>query len=180
MQICLFCFLQIHCELKLKRKMKQSQKFSLLLLLFCLITSVVIFNNLLGDVVDGDKLLNSCGRFPREENILIDNVIWQVLETSFGFVYLLNAYLDTRWNKSIVRINAISPQLDIKNHKLYCQFWFDEKSQPMVMEASEYQVSEYHLLNEANSTTSDCFRHNGSIVSGCKFSKKLQFINFSF
>jgi hypothetical protein len=84
--------------------------------------------------------VSSCGRLPREENILIDNVIWQVLETPFGFIHMLNAYLDARWNRTVVRINVIAPPLNITTQKLYCQFWFDKESQPLVVEASEFQT----------------------------------------
>jgi hypothetical protein len=120
--------------------MKKCVNFSLMLIFLSLISSIAIFNNLLGN---GDTLKlkePTCGRFPQEENIFIDNVVWQVLETPFGFIHMLNAYLDARWNRNIVRINVIAPQLNITAHKLFCQFWFDKKSQPLVVEASEFQT----------------------------------------
>ena len=81
----------------------------------------------------------TCGRYPEEGDVFTDNIIWQVLQTSFGFIYLLNAYLDERWNQRIVRVNIISQKLNISSQKLFCQFWFDDKSTPIVVEASEFQ-----------------------------------------
>jgi hypothetical protein len=80
-----------------------------------------------------------CGRYPHSEDIFTDNLIWQVLETSFGFVYLFNAYLDSRWDKTVVRVMVIGAEKNITNAKFFCQLWYDEKSPPFVVEASEIQ-----------------------------------------
>jgi hypothetical protein len=80
-----------------------------------------------------------CGRQPQDSEIFTDNLIWQVLETSFGFIYLLNAYVDERWGRRIIRINVIAPKLNNTGHKLFCQFWDDRKSEPRVVEAIEFQ-----------------------------------------
>lgn len=77
-----------------------------------------------------------CGRFPQEKDITIDNTIWQVLEISKGFVKILNAYLDTRQNKSVVRINVNSVNLT-ESDVFFCQFWFNDSSNPIVVEATE-------------------------------------------
>lgn len=118
--------------------MKTLQKLLSLLVIFALTSFVFFFYTSKND----RELMNlnsSCGRYPRQEDIFTDNLIWQVLQTPSGFTYLLNAYLDARWNKTIVRVNAISRPLNITTQKLFCQFWFDEKSPPAVIEASEYQ-----------------------------------------
>lgn len=96
---------------------------------------------LLNQISPNDELKKekSCSRFPRDEHIFTDNVIWQVLETPLGFIYILNAYLDARWNRTIVRINVIAPA-NITKSKMFCQFWFDEDSQPIVVETSEFQT----------------------------------------
>jgi hypothetical protein len=82
----------------------------------------------------------SCGRYVKDENVFIDNIIWQIFETPFGFIHLLNAYLDERWNRTVVRVNVVSPKINIQTHKIFCQFWFNENLQPIVVEASEYQT----------------------------------------
>lgn len=82
-----------------------------------------------------------CGRLPKEENITINNFIWQVLEIPKGFYKLMNAYLDERENKTIVRVSVIGgDQLDIKTDVIYCQFWFDEVpgTQPTVVKATQF------------------------------------------
>jgi hypothetical protein len=86
--------------------------------------------------LDANNKTEACGRFPREEDITVDNEIWQVLETSKGFVKLLNAYLDERQNKSVVRINVNSMKLN-ESDVFYCQFWFNDSSKPTVVETSE-------------------------------------------
>lgn len=77
-----------------------------------------------------------CGRFPTEEHVVIDNLYWQILELPKGFLNILNAYLDLRQNKSVVRINVNSVLLNESN-VFYCQFWYDEVSPPAVVKASE-------------------------------------------
>jgi hypothetical protein len=81
-----------------------------------------------------------CGRFPKEQDITFDNTIWQVLEIPRGFVKLMNAYLDERQNQTVVRINANSIPLNISQDNIYCQFWFDDETQPLIVKASEYML----------------------------------------
>lgn len=80
-----------------------------------------------------------CGVYRRDEDIFTDNLIWQVLEIPRGFVRLLNAYLDGRNNKTIVRINASGIRLDFDKDKIFCQFWSENSTaEPYVVQASEY------------------------------------------
>lgn len=101
--------------------------------------SVYVFDRLLYSNPPTNLKETTCGRYPHETDILVDNIIWQVLDAPYGFVYLLNAYLDQRWNRTIIRINIISPEIDIATQKLYCQFWYDENLPPIVIEATEFQ-----------------------------------------
>lgn len=84
-------------------------------------------------------LSKSCGRFPQEKDILIDNFVWQVLETSAGFIKLFSAYLDARWNQTHIKILASGPCiLTLKNVEIFCQIWFeDDLSKPLIVIASQ-------------------------------------------
>ena len=64
---------------------------------------------------------------PKNEQIFTDNVIWQVLATKKGFVKLLNAYLDTRWNQTVVRILANGPKFTKRHVLIFCQLWYHDK-----------------------------------------------------
>ena len=78
----------------------------------------------------------TCGRYPTEEDLIVNNLVWQVLMISKGIVNILNAYLDLRQNKTVVRINVNSVLLN-ESDTFYCQFWFDNSSRPTITEATE-------------------------------------------
>lgn len=80
--------------------------------------------------------MKNCGRFPEKEHITVDNTIWQLMELPKGFVRILNAYLDTRQNNSVVRLNVHSVHLN-ESDVFYCQFWFDDVTEPTVVQATE-------------------------------------------
>lgn len=82
----------------------------------------------------------NCGKYPKEEDILIDNIVWQVLQMPQGFVKFLNAYLDLREKKPVVRINANGMFLNISFDIIYCQFWYDGVVNPIITRASEYKL----------------------------------------
>lgn len=121
--------------------MRFSRKFFLLLNGVLVAIYLLSFNsNRLKSIKNETK---TCGRFPQEEDVTVDNLIWQVLQLPKGFVKILNAYLDTRQNKTVVRINVNSVILS-KFDVFYCQFWFDDdlnketgKSNPTVVKATE-------------------------------------------
>ena len=72
-------------------------------------------------------LASVCGRIPDEKDILIDNVVWQALETREGFVKIYSAHLDTRFNESVVRITAAGPKITLlKEVRMFCQLWFED------------------------------------------------------
>lgn len=85
----------------------------------------------------------SCARFPQDEDIFIDNVIWQLLQTSQGLVKLFNAYLDKRWNKTIVKVFVNGPvhSNSSKNETIFCQFWFENNmNRVLVVAASQVKI----------------------------------------
>lgn len=107
-----------------------------------------------------------CGRYPDEQDILIDNVVWQVLEMPKGFVKLLNAYLDMRRNKSIVRINANGIHLNMSRDTIYCQFWFEKESRPVIVKSTEFFMMYYWGTQPSHKLPYliECpFDHNGKI-----------------
>ena len=92
-----------------------------------------------------EKIKQICGRFPEEKHIMIDNVVWQVLELpERGFVKILNAYLDQRQNQTVVRINVNSPPLENQEDILYCQFWFANNLQPYIVKTSNIRTLWFH------------------------------------
>jgi hypothetical protein len=81
-----------------------------------------------------------CGRFPQKQHITVDNIIWQHLKIAKGFYKLMNAYLDERENRTIVRVSMIGDRLNVETDAIYCQFWFDElpEAQPIVVRATQF------------------------------------------
>ena len=81
-----------------------------------------------------------CTKFPQPEDIIIDHEIWQVLTTPKGNYKMMNAYVDDRENRTIIRVLLAGPELDITKDNLYCQFWFDDSpdAAPFVVKATEY------------------------------------------
>lgn len=84
--------------------------------------------------------LERCSRYPELTDIFYDNIYWQVLKIPSGFVKIFNAYLDDRRNQNIVKINVLSFLINITTDTIYCQFWYDEVSEPVVIKATEYQM----------------------------------------
>lgn len=87
------------------------KKFPKLFLIFLTSAALIYMLNVViqnDDESDTKATKSICGRFPSEADILSDNLIWQVLEMPKGFVKMLNAYLDTRHNQTIVRVNAVN------------------------------------------------------------------------
>jgi hypothetical protein len=85
---------------------------------------------------DNYRVTKTCGRYPTEDRILSDNVHWQVLEFSGGFIRILNAYLDLRQNKSVVRLNVNSKVLE-SSTIFHCQFWYNEDDPPVIVETTK-------------------------------------------
>lgn len=80
-----------------------------------------------------------CNELKKPNEVLIDNVIWQVLELPEGRVNLLNAYLDTRFNRKYVRINSLGPYgLNKTFNQIYCQFWFEDQTKVKIEKVSKF------------------------------------------
>ena len=118
----------------------------LFLKLYCIVITIFCMNLLIktSKIANEKQPLNAnnleqvniCGRFPTSEHVTVDNLYWQVLEHSRGFLKLMNAYLDQRQSKSVVRINVNSVVIK-ETDTFHCQFWFDDKSPPMIVKATE-------------------------------------------
>ena len=138
--------IRIHSHVKTietKRQMKPL-KFILFLVVYCALITIfcLIFLNTT-DILNGfpsikniSKLEKSCGRYPVNEDVTVDNLYWQILEHSKGFVNIFNAYLDLRQNKSVIRINVLSKLLN-ESDEFYCQFWNDKQASLGVIKATE-------------------------------------------
>ncbi|BES91209.1 DUF23 [Nesidiocoris tenuis] len=87
----------------------------------------------------------SCARFPSLYDIEFNNIYWQSLSTSNGTFYLYSAYYDVRKMSKIgpaVRILAMINRIEptIKTH---CQFWFENKKEPVFVKVMEYKYIWY-------------------------------------
>jgi hypothetical protein len=76
--------------------------------------------------------------YPQETEIFTDNLMWQVLEVPEGhrFLYLLRAYKDLRYNKSVV-ITSIGSNYILQPKNLFCQYWFEGSAEPLIKETSK-------------------------------------------
>lgn len=119
----------------------------------------------------GRNKIESCGRFPQQKHIKVDNVVWQVLETPYGTVKLLNAYLDTRQNRTVVRVNANSMKMNTT--MIFCQFWFNEDSPPRVVQASE-TVRMWIEQGKRLNFVSKILRHSKGIMNKFQFQVHFQ------
>uniref|UniRef100_A0A0A9YC52 Glycosyltransferase family 92 protein n=2 Tax=Lygus hesperus TaxID=30085 RepID=A0A0A9YC52_LYGHE len=87
----------------------------------------------------------SCAKFPSLYDIEFNNIYWQSLSTSNGTFYLYSAYYDIRKMSKIgpaVRILAMINRIEpaIKTH---CQFWFENKKEPVFVKVMEYKYIWY-------------------------------------
>lgn len=99
---------------------------------------------------NNQRNVKTCGRFPSENNILRDNTFWQVSKTPKGLMKLFNAYLDTRMNKTMVRVTIMAAETSFPNDTIFCQFWFKNVKAPYVVKANEalllWQRGEFNLM----------------------------------
>lgn len=117
--------------------MKTIQKY-LLCFIFAIILSVLLLINNAKKSLPMDQHFVKCGRFPKQTDIEFDNEMWQVHVNSDGLLFLWNAYLDLRWNKSVV-INAIGAGINLGPENFFCQYWFKNRDEPIVVQAYKFQ-----------------------------------------
>jgi hypothetical protein len=116
--------------------MMKNPKSLLQFLCFALFIYILTLNNFAADDGEFQNFEKTCANFPKD--VVTDNMIWQVMETPRGFVKILNAYLDTRFNTSLVRINVSSHKLNITKDSIYCQFWYDNMREARIVKATEF------------------------------------------
>ncbi len=88
---------------------------------------------------------DTCAKFPSVFDLEFNNLYWQSLHSSNGTFHLYAAYYDVRRLSRIgpaVRIlgmiNRIEPTI-----KTYCQFWFADHKEPVVVRTMEYKYIWY-------------------------------------
>lgn len=117
-------------------KMKTLQKYILTFCVLSLFLFAILFKTSIN--VKPIKAAPKCGRFPKQTDIDYDNEMWQVLINSDGPLYLWNAYLDLRWNKSVV-VNAIGAGLNQTAESFFCQYWYEARDDAIVVQAFRFQ-----------------------------------------
>lgn len=87
----------------------------------------------------------SCAKFPSIFELEFNNVYWQSLYTSNGTFHFYGAYYDVRKLSRIgpavrilAMINRIEPSI-----KTYCQFWFENNKEPVLVKVMEYKYIWY-------------------------------------
>jgi Glycosyltransferase family 92 len=119
--------------------MKTFHKYCFCLILISLLIIFIFSRNFAIENYNSISSSSKCGRYPTQSDVLIDNVRWQVFQNPAGFLYLMNAYLDLRREKFVV-INAIGAGLNITAAEIFCQYWFDKDSAPLVVQASRFDT----------------------------------------
>lgn len=123
---------------------------SLITILLVTITDDSVFEVKFKPNTSNQRNVKTCGRYPRENDILRDNSFWQVSKTPKGLMKLFNAYLDTRMNKTMVRVTIMAAETSFPNDTIFCQFWFKNVEAPYVVKASEalllWQRGEFSLV----------------------------------
>lgn len=108
-------------------------------LIFISLCSIILYYLLINHSTESELQQDeNCSRYPKESDILYDNIYWQVLEMPRGVVKIFNAYLDDRFSEKIIRVNVLSYEMYISLDVIYCQFWYNDSSEPFVMKANYY------------------------------------------
>lgn len=87
----------------------------------------------------------TCAKFPSVLDLEFNNLYWQTLHSSNGTFHLYGAYYDVRKLSRIgpaVRILGMIDRIE-PTIKTYCQFWFSEHTEPVVVKTMEYKYIWY-------------------------------------
>lgn len=81
-----------------------------------------------------------CKLLQKPTRIVTNNFNWQIVNTLDGRVSLLNAYLDTRLNGTVVLINSNGPDLGNYFGNIFCQFYYDnDHEKPYFVKVSSFR-----------------------------------------
>ncbi|RZF33621.1 hypothetical protein LSTR_LSTR006999 [Laodelphax striatellus] len=87
----------------------------------------------------------TCAKYPSIFELEFNNVYWQTLRTSNGTFHFYGAYYDVRKLSKIgpaVRILGMIDRIE-PTVKTYCQFWFDNRKEPVFVRVMEYKYIWY-------------------------------------
>ena len=105
---------------------------SVLFLLFLIYFSLYLRKKFSPIKCDG---LKKSRKLPRK------SIHWESLNTDDGRVNILNAYVETRLNGSVVLINSNGPSLQNSYQNIYCQFFYEKRDEnPFVVKVSGFRM----------------------------------------
>ncbi|XP_037933200.1 uncharacterized protein LOC119668933 [Teleopsis dalmanni] len=88
----------------------------------------------------------TCAPYPTLFNIKFRNVYYQDFENKNVSFALYGAYYDNRTDVSgapLIRVLSMVNQIDEKFPKSYCQLWYENKTQPVIIPIVEYKTIWY-------------------------------------
>jgi hypothetical protein len=88
----------------------------------------------------------SCARFPDIYKLKINNVYWQIFSTHERTFYLFGAYYDVR-REPCVRLLGMTNTFNLRV-KSYCQMWFADAEETVIVETGEYSLILYPYWGE--------------------------------
>ncbi|XP_070152969.1 uncharacterized protein [Polyergus mexicanus] len=103
----------------------------------------------LSDWIRNNKLTkranDSCARYPQIYDLEFNNFYWQTLRTNNGTFQFFGAFYDNRRLSKIgpaVRIVGMIDRIE-PTVKTYCQLWYENESEPRIVETLEYKYIWY-------------------------------------
>lgn len=94
---------------------------------------------------------SGCWKLAEILDIKYSNKHWQVMELPRATLFLYAAYLDTRIVLPVIRIMAsVKGKIQEPFLSLYCKVWFEDNSDPVIVNVTDYQPVErdpYYFIN---------------------------------